>query len=97
MTLSAFATITLKPENFDEAKAAITGILERTRAEDGCHAFELHESPDDARLHLYEVWADSAAFEAHHAEDYTRAIFTQYEDWLAEPIAITFMQPVNRS
>ena len=96
MTLSAFATIALKPQHFDEAKAAVIDILERTRAETGCHAFELHESPDDARLYLYEVWADSAAFESHHAEDYTKAIFEQYEDWLAEPVAITFMQPVDR-
>lgn len=97
MTLSAFATITLNPQHFEEAKSAIIGILERTRAEEGCHAFELHEAPDDARLYLYEVWTDSAAFDAHHAMDYTRAIFRQYEDWLAEPVAITFMQPVDRS
>jgi quinol monooxygenase YgiN len=95
MTLSAFATIDLKPEHFNEAKWAIIGILERTRAEAGCHAFELHESPGDARLHLYEVWADRAAFEAHHAEDYTLAIFARYDDWLSEPVAITFMQPVE--
>ncbi|MEE4153727.1 MAG: putative quinol monooxygenase [Erythrobacter sp.] len=97
MKLSAFATIPVKPQHFEEAKAAIVGIVEHTRAEEGCHAFELHEAPDGSRLHLYEVWADKAAFEAHHAKDYTRAIFRQYEDWLAEPVAITFMQPVNRS
>lgn len=95
MALSAFATIALKPEHFDEAKAAVVDILARTRAERGCRAFELHEAPDEATLHLYEVWADSAAFEAHHAEDYTRAIFRKYEDWLAKPVEITFMQPVE--
>jgi quinol monooxygenase YgiN len=41
------------------------------------------------------VWADSAAFDAHHAEDYTREIFRQHEDWLAKPIEITIMQPVD--
>lgn len=96
MPLSAFATIAVKPQHFDEAKRAIIGIMERTRAEEGCDAFQLHEAPDDARLYLFEAWADSAAFEAHHAEDYTKAVFRQYKDWLAEPVAITFMQPVDR-
>jgi len=97
MPLSAFATIVLKPSHFAQARAAVVGIVARTRAEAGCMAFELHEAPDEATLHLYEVWADSAAFEAHHAEDYTREIFRKYEQWLAKPVEITFMQPVECS
>lgn len=95
MTLAAFATITLKPEHFAEAKAAVVGILERTRAEPGCITFELHEAPDDAILHLYEVWAGSAALESHHAEEYTQEIFKLYEGWLAKPLELTLMQPVE--
>jgi quinol monooxygenase YgiN len=95
MPLCAFATITPRPEHFGKAREAIRAILARTRAETGCIRFELNESQDADRLHLYEIWADRAAFEAHHAADYTRAVFRQYEEWLAEPVAITFMRPVE--
>ncbi len=93
MPLSAFATIP-RPEHYKDAKDAILGILGVTRAEPGCLSFELHEVASEATLHLYEVWTDRTAFEAHHAEPYTREIFRRYEGWLARPIDITFMTPV---
>jgi len=94
MPVSVFATITPKPEHIDHARAAIGDILAPTRAESGCLAFELHESTEGRSLHLYEVWVDRAAFEAHHAQAYTQAVYRQYEDWLAAPVEIVFMQPV---
>lgn len=67
MPLAVFATITPLPEHLDAARAAIRGILAQTRAKQGCQAFTLHEGDGTGQLHLYEVWADRAAFEAHHA------------------------------
>ncbi len=93
--LSVFATITPKPEHLTEALAAIEGILAATRAEDGCLQFDLHRGTGTGRLHLYEIWADRDAFDSHHARPYTQAVFRQYEAWLAEPVALTFMQPVT--
>lgn len=94
MSLSVFATITPNPKHLDQARAAIRDILAPTRAERGCRTFELHEAADGGVLHLYEVWADRAAFDAHHAQPYTRAVYRQYEGWLAAPVDIVFMQPV---
>ena len=95
MPLSAFATIHPKPEHFDDALAAVRNIVERTRSEAGCIEFVLHTAPDGTMLYLYEVWRDQAALDAHYAQDYTRAVFEQYERWLAQPVAITFMRPVD--
>ncbi len=94
MPLSVFATITPKPQHLDEARSAIRAILEPTRAESGCLTFELHDALQGGQLHLFEIWTDEAALEAHHDQAYTRAVFRQYEDWLAEPPAITLMRPV---
>lgn len=95
MTISVFATITPKPEHLPEALAAVEGIMAETRAEDGCLRFDLHRGEETGRLHLYEVWADRQAFEHHHAQTYTRAVFERYQDWLAVPVELTFMQPVG--
>ncbi|WP_197705101.1 putative quinol monooxygenase [Sphingobium cloacae] len=38
---------------------------------------------------IYERWADQAAFDFHHAQPYTRAVFKSYEDWLAKPVKLT--------
>jgi quinol monooxygenase YgiN len=92
--LSVFATITPKPEHLSEAIAAVKGIMADTRAEEGCIQFDLHEGIETGRLHLYEVWADRDAFDTHHAQPYTQAVYKQYEAWLAAPVELTFMQPV---
>jgi len=94
MPLSVFATITPKSEHLTEALAAIEGILAATRAEDGCLQFDLHRGAGTGRIHLYEVWSDRDAFDNHHAQPYTQAVFRKYDAWLAEPVELTFMRPV---
>ncbi|WP_232628126.1 putative quinol monooxygenase [Methylobacterium sp. Leaf118] len=95
MPLAIFATITPKPEHLTDALAAIEGILAATRAEAGCLRFDLHRGVETEHLHLYEVWADRDAFDHHHAQPYTRAVFRRYQAWLAQPVALTFLQPVT--
>ena len=94
MPLSVFATVTPKPEHLSEAIAAIDRIIARTHAEEGCIQFDLHVGIESGRLHLYEVWADREAFDSHHAQPYTQAVYKQYEVWLAAPVELIFMQPV---
>ena len=94
MPVAIFATITPRPEHLDHARAAIRDILAPTRAEPGCMTFELHDAAEGETLHLYEVWADHAALEAHHAQPYTKTVFRHYADWLAVPVELRFLQPV---
>lgn len=52
-----------------------TAMLAPSRAEPGCHQYDLHRDPNDARiLFLYEQYDDEAAFEAHCASDHFRSI-----------------------
>ncbi|QFT99315.1 Putative monooxygenase [Roseovarius sp. THAF8] len=94
MSLSIFATIQPKPDCLIEARDAILGILSETRAEAGCQHFTLHRNVDSDTLHLTEIWVDRAAFDAHHAQAYTRAVFERYEHLLAAPVELTFMHPL---
>jgi quinol monooxygenase YgiN len=96
MSLSVFACITPKPENFLAAKEAITGILERTRREEGCRMFSLHEDGSEGgRLFLFELWDNEAALESHYAQAYTKEVFAAYENWLACPVEIIRMKPID--
>lgn len=94
MSLSVFATVTPKPEHLSEAIAAVEGIISNTRAEEGCIRFDLHEGTQTGQLYLYEIWADRDAFDSHHVQPYTQAVYRQYESWLAAPVELIFMQPV---
>lgn len=89
--ISIIATITPYPEHLSAAREAISGIVKHTCAEVGCRTFRLLEG-GDGRLRLYEEWEDEAALQAHYQKDYTRAVFTAYEDWLAEPVDLVHLR-----
>lgn len=81
-SVTYFAEIAPKQEHFSSALEAVDGILEMTRAEPGCLRFDLFTNPDRTHLYLYEEWRDDTAFNHHHAQDYTRAVYKAYEGWL---------------
>ena len=86
------ATIALKPEHYQEGRAAIEAIIPQTLNEPGCHVFSLMESTDNSdTLHLFEVFEDENALQQHYQQDYTKNVFAQYEDWLEKPAEITKM------
>lgn len=95
MPVSILATISPKPQHFAEARETILAIIDDTRAEAGCLAFDLHEGAGDGRFYLYEIWADRAAFDAHHAMAYTQSVFHKYEEILAVPVELVVMTPVS--
>lgn len=83
--LTYFATICPQPQHFAAARDAVTAIIPQTQAEFGCLEFRLFTDPDGTQLHIMECWSDQAAFDFHHDQDYTRAVFEAYKGWLAEP------------
>lgn len=59
----------------DRVAALAASMLEPSRAEAGCHQYDLHRDPDDPRvLFLYEQYDDEAAFDAHCASAHFRSI-----------------------
>ena len=66
---SIFATINIKPENVEEFTQASFGDARGSvRDEPGCFRFDINQDADVAsRFHLYEVYRDEAAFQAHLA------------------------------
>ena len=91
--LFVIAKITPKPAFFESAKKAIENIVPSTLKEQGCVSFNLHEN-QEGELFLYEQWVDEAALAAHYEQDYTKAVFSAYEDWLSLPPEIYKMHKV---
>lgn len=83
-----FATITPKPEHYEQAKSAIKSILQDTRSESGCIQFDVHSDLENTRIFLYEQWADEKALQDHYQQAYTKHVFKCYETWLAQPVDI---------
>lgn len=42
-------------------------------------------------LHLFECFENEQALQLHYEQDYTKAVFAQYEEWLEKPVEVTKM------
>ncbi|WP_417476275.1 putative quinol monooxygenase [Leisingera sp.] len=94
--LFLFAVIQIKPEYFEEAKAALDQIIPPTLEEPGCHVFAAFTSKDKSNtLHLFECFDDEDALNFHYAQDYTASVFKKYESWLNAPVEITKMSATS--
>ena len=66
MSLIVAGTVRVPPENIDGLRPAMVEMMTATRAEDGCGAYSYAEDVADPGLvHVFEVWRDQAALEAH--------------------------------
>jgi quinol monooxygenase YgiN len=67
-TILVTGTLDIDPANRDAFVAAVSTLMEATRAEAGCEHYtfsaDLH---DTGRFHVSERWADKAASDAHGA------------------------------
>ena len=53
--------------------------------EPGCQRFDVWQAPGDpARVFLYEIYNDRAAFDAHLASDHFKAFDAEVAPWIAD-------------
>ncbi len=76
--ISIFVTIRIKEGYADAFREASFGDAQgSTRDEPGCFRFDILQNAEDANLfHLYEVYADDAALDAHREAPH-------YKEWRA--------------
>lgn len=52
---------------------------------------------EDNKLYLFEVFDNEIALKSHYEQDYTKNIFSRYDDWLEKPIVIKKMYATSQS
>ncbi|MFM2587540.1 putative quinol monooxygenase [Vibrio sp. TBV020] len=77
--LTIIANIIAKEDQVDLVKAELIKLIDKTRAEDGCINYDLHQDNDNpAHFVFHENWESEAALEKHlttqHIADYVAAV-----------------------
>ncbi|HYG53888.1 MAG TPA: putative quinol monooxygenase [Burkholderiales bacterium] len=76
--------IRIKPENVDAFMAKLQENAKAARTEPGCRQFEVLVDPKDrAKILLFEVYNDEAAFEAHQQTPHFRKYLAEAVPMLA--------------
>ncbi len=87
--LTVVAELVAKPGKADELRAALTGLVDPTRKEDGCVQYDLHESTDKpGSFVFYENWTSRAALDVHLQSPHLIALGAIAPDLLIEPARI---------
>ena len=78
------ARIVARPGSVDIVGAALAGLLEPTRREEGCTLYELMQNAaDPTDFTFYEEWASAASLDAHAASPHLARTFAALDGHLA--------------
>ncbi len=86
-TIGVVARVVALPDKVEQVKSILTGLIEPTRQEDGCIAYELWQNHEDSTDFTFvEEWESKALLDAHLASAHIRKADSQLEGLLvAEP------------
>jgi quinol monooxygenase YgiN len=77
-SLRVVARIKAKPESVNDVRDLLSGLVEPTRAEEGCVSYELLQNrADPTDFTFVEEWASDAALESHFATDHIKSAFAR--------------------
>lgn len=84
--LTIVANIVAKQEHVDLVKSELIKLIDKTRAEQGCINYDLHQDNDNpAHFIFYENWASSQALDNHlassHIAQYSEAVVDAVESF----------------
>ncbi|MBT8213515.1 MAG: antibiotic biosynthesis monooxygenase [Acidimicrobiia bacterium] len=96
MTVAVFASFRPRAEDAGTFLAAMQAMIRDSRSEPGCLRYDLFRAETGvAGYHLFEVYADPAAIEAHRSSDHYRRYRSIVPDLLAEPIDVVVLEPID--
>ena len=94
--LLVVAVITAKPGSEEVVGTALASLVEPTRAEEGCLAYDLYRSAaDPAAFVTVERWRGQADLDAHMGTPHIAAAFAAAGEHLAGAPAIHPLTPVS--
>ena len=84
-SLRVVARIVAKPDKVEEVRELLSGLIEPTRREEGCVAYELLQNRSDPTDFTFvEEWASDAAFDAHFTTLHIQDALPKLQDLAAE-------------
>ncbi|WP_067669224.1 putative quinol monooxygenase [Nocardia miyunensis] len=86
------ATITPKPDKFDEVEEVLTRLIPQVHEEDGCELYALHKGKD--RFVFVEKWRDMAALGAHSSAPSIKALNEGLKDLVAGGLDVQVLEAV---
>lgn len=96
MSIYLFASLTPQPEHAADLEAELRRMVSASRAEPGNRRYDLLRRTDGAPgFHVYEIYVDEAAVQAHRESAHYLAFRAKVGAWLAEPPDVKVLTGVD--
>lgn len=78
-----------------ELKALLRGLIQPTRAEDGCKFYEVFESNQSGLFYFNELWQSQAHLDAHAASAHFTTIFGKAKELTQGPLEVNLLKSIE--
>jgi len=96
VTVAVFASFRPRSGESKAFLAAMRAMIRDSRNEPGCLRYDLFRAETETTgYHLFEVYVDAGAVEAHRSSDHYRHYRRVVPDLLAEPIGVVVLEPID--
>ena len=93
--LTVIAHLVARPDKVKDAKRAMVSLIERTRSEQGCIDYNLHQDSDNpVEFTFYENWMSREAWEHHMEMPYLQEFVARGSELFEVEPQIRFMAMV---
>jgi len=93
--VAVFANFKPKSGAEKQVEEILRRMVTPTRQEPGCITYDLYRAQTGSSYHLFEIYCDQAAVEAHRATDHYKAYRAKIPELLAEPIGVSVLNGVD--
>ncbi len=77
-------------------KETLLGLIEPSRADEGCILYNLHENPENPDLFMFhEIWTGKEALDKHLATPHLQEFIKKSEELLAEPMDVSIWKKIS--
>src|SRR5215203_5280480 len=86
MPIRVVAHVTARPDTIDQIREVLLTLIDPTRAESGCVAYELlQDSADPTKFTFVEEWHSDSALDAHMETEHFQSAVARATEFLGAP------------
>ena len=94
--VTVIARVRAKQGMEETVKNTLVGLLEPSRADEGCINYDLHQDQENPALFMFhENWTSEEALNKHLATPHLQAFIKKADELLAEPLDVTLWKAIT--
>lgn len=94
--VTVIARVRAKQGMGEELKNTLLGLIEPSRADEGCINYDLHQDSENPALFMFhENWTSIEALNNHLATPHLQAFVKKADELLAEPLDVTTWKKIS--